>query len=256
MEKNTLRNGWPLPGASAAAQPVWVRPCWGEDIPWLGELADRFPDDWRSLITGTDQHHTLALAAFVPEGRTIAVGIGSPERDAIRVRFAVAEAWQDRGVESALLAELARRAALFDVARLVGVVPASTGKALREHGADELPLREHDHAAPGSTVILINTVDAIHITNARAWEIIAANHPTLSVSERVRLHAYHLVMASMVHARGDLDTALCMFAEIMGPALPDDRADLTNRIPRHAVNESVEGALMRRAIWLTDPLGL
>ncbi len=256
MEREILESGWPLSGAGAAPEAPWVRPCWRVDVPGLGELVDRFPAGPDSLPTGIDQQRTLALAAFVPTGRTIAVGIGSPHGDGIRVQFAVAEGWQDRGLESALLAELARRAALFDVKRLIGVVPASTAKVLRKHGADELPLREQDRAAPGSTVILIDTADAIHITNARAWEIIAAHHPTASISERVRLHAYHVVMASMVHVRGDLDTALCTFAEIMGPPLAKDRAYLTEGMPRNAVNESVEGALMRRAIWLTDPLGL
>ncbi len=256
MERDIVKNGWPLAEAGAADQALWVRPCWGEDIKDLGGLIGRFPDDLKGPLTGIDQQRKLALVVFIPGGHTVAIGIGSPERDAVRVRFAVADPWRNRGVEKALLAELARRAALFEVMRVIGVVPAAAAKALREHGADELPFREHDHAAPGLTVVLIDTADAIAITNSRAWEIIAAQYPSASSSERVRLHAYHVVMASLVHARGDLSTALCEFAEIMGPPLAEDRADLTGRMPRHAVRESAEGALMRRAIWLTDPFGL
>jgi len=95
----------------------------------LGWL-DRFTD---SALAGMDRLGTESLAAFAPDGVTVGIArlLAPSESASAEVTIAVAEAWQGRGVATALLERVAARARSVGIAELTARCPAGNDALIR-----------------------------------------------------------------------------------------------------------------------------
>ncbi len=92
-------------------------------LKWL----DRFTG---SALPGVDRFTPDALAAFAPDGVTVGIARCLPvsKSASAEITVAVAEAWQGRGIATALLERVAARARSVDVKQLNASCPASNDK--------------------------------------------------------------------------------------------------------------------------------
>ena len=95
-------------------------------LKWL----DRFRE---SALAGVDRFAADAIAAFAPDGVTVGIARCVPvgKSASAEVTVAVAEAWQGRGVTTALLERVAARAQSFDIKQLTARCLASDDTLIR-----------------------------------------------------------------------------------------------------------------------------
>lgn len=96
----------------------------------LLEWLDRFAE---SALAGMDRFAPGALAAFAPDGVTVGIARCLPvsKSASAEVRVAVAEAWQGRGIATALLERVAARALSIGIDQLTASCPASNDTLIR-----------------------------------------------------------------------------------------------------------------------------
>jgi RimJ/RimL family protein N-acetyltransferase len=95
----------------------------------LGWL-DRFTD---SALAGVDRLGTESVAAFAPDGVTVGIArlLSPSESTTAEVTVAVAEAWQGRGVATALLERVAARARSVGIEELTARCSAGNDALIR-----------------------------------------------------------------------------------------------------------------------------
>jgi GNAT superfamily N-acetyltransferase len=93
---------------------------------WL----DRFTGP---ALAGVDRFAPDALAAFAPDGVTVGIARHLPvsKSGSAEVRVAVADAWQGRGIATALVERVAARARSVDVKQLTASCAASNDRFIR-----------------------------------------------------------------------------------------------------------------------------
>jgi GNAT superfamily N-acetyltransferase len=96
----------------------------------LLEWLDRFA---KSALAGVDRLGLEPIAAFAPDGLTVGIARCLPvsKSGSAEVTVAVAEAWQGRGVATALLERVAVRARSVDIEQLTARCLASNDTLLR-----------------------------------------------------------------------------------------------------------------------------
>ena len=95
-------------------------------LKWL----DRFTGP---ALAGVDRFAPDALAAFAPDGVTVGIARVVPvsKSASAEITVAVADAWQGRGIATALVERVAARARSVDVKQLTASCPASNDKFIR-----------------------------------------------------------------------------------------------------------------------------
>ena len=95
-------------------------------LKWL----DRFRGP---ALAGVDRFVPDALAAFAPDGVTVGIARVLPvsKSASAEITVAVADAWQGRGIATALVERVAARALSVDVKQLTASCPASNDKFIR-----------------------------------------------------------------------------------------------------------------------------
>ena len=96
----------------------------------LLERLDRFAE---SALAGVDRFAPDPIAAFAPDGVTVGIArcLTVSESGSAEVRVAAAEAWQGRGIATALLERVAGRARSVGIEQLTASCPASNHTFIR-----------------------------------------------------------------------------------------------------------------------------
>jgi len=95
-------------------------------LKWLDQLKG-------SALAGVDRLVPDAIAAFAPDGMTVGIARCAPvsKSATAEVTVAVAEAWQGRGIATALLERVAARARSVDIRQLTASCLASNDTLIR-----------------------------------------------------------------------------------------------------------------------------
>jgi RimJ/RimL family protein N-acetyltransferase len=113
---------------------VRVRPIRADDAPRFFSVMRRLPPDWARFLADVDYESRLALVVELPEDpdTLIAVARYEPagEPGAAEVAFVVQDAWQDRGLGTALFSELLAAAELNGTQRFRAWVLADNRRML------------------------------------------------------------------------------------------------------------------------------
>jgi GNAT superfamily N-acetyltransferase len=135
-------------------------------LEWLNRFAE-------SALAGTDRFAPDAFAVFAPDGVTVGIAGCVPVRRpaSAELRVAVAEAWQGRGITSALLERVAATARSVGIEQLTASCPANDDALIRL--LSRLGPTTVRASGAGLVNIRIDLGSALRSANTRSSEITA-----------------------------------------------------------------------------------